>query len=137
MKRGRGTKLMAVADGHGLPIAADGDIASPTEVTLIGATLDARFAEEIAEPFIGDKTYDGYTIAEVGIELIVAHRSNRKVKTQDGRRPRRSRQSWKIKRLFAWLYNSRRLATRNEHIVANFLGFVQLACIIILLHRCS
>ena len=48
---------------------------------------------------------------------------------------RRYRRRWKIERLFAWLQNFRRLITRHEHEVANFLGFVQLGCIVILLRQ--
>jgi transposase len=138
-KRGKGTKLMAVADSHGLPVAIDVASASPAEVKLVHATLDARFVEEVPERLIGDKAYDSdplaKTLAEIGIELIAPHRSNRKVKSQDGRPLRRYKRRWKIERLFAWLQNFRRLVTRWEYDVRNFLGFVQLACIIILLRR--
>jgi transposase len=131
---------MAVADGHGLPIAVDVASASPAEVKLVHATLDARFVEEVPERLIGDKAYDSdplaETLAEVGIELIAPHRCNRKVKTQDGRPLRRYKRRWKIERLFAWLQNFRRLVTRWEYDVHNFLGFVQLGCIVILLRRC-
>jgi transposase len=138
-KRGKGTKLMAVADSHGLPVAIDVASASPAEVKLVHATLDARFVEEVPERLIGDKAYDSdplaKTLAEIEIELIAPHRSNRKVKSQDGRPLRRYKRRWKIERLFAWLQNFRRLVTRWEYDVRNFLGFVQLACIIILLRR--
>lgn len=138
-KRGKGTKLMAVADGHGLPLAVDVASASPAEVKLVHATLDARFVEEVPERLIGDKAYDSdplaEELAEIGIELIAPHRSNRKIKTQDGRPLRRYKRRWKIERLFAWLYNFRRLVTRWEYDVENFRGFVQLGCIIILLRR--
>ena len=40
-----------------------------------------------------------------------------------------------IERVFAWLMRSRRLVTRYEHHAQNFLGFVQLACAVILLRR--
>ncbi len=35
--------------------------------------------------------------------------------------------------LFAWLGNYRRLVVRHEHNIDNFLGFVHLGCILILL----
>src|SRR3712207_7286402 len=41
--RGKGTKLMALADGSGLPLAVCAASASPHEVTLVGATLAASF----------------------------------------------------------------------------------------------
>jgi len=64
----------------------------------------------------------------------VANRAKRK-KTQDGRKLRRYRKRWRVERLFAWLRNFRRLVTRYEYHAANFLAFVQLACIMILLRH--
>jgi len=139
-KRGKGSKLMAVTDGHGLPVAVDVASASPAEVRLVVSTLESRFIPELPERLIGDKAYDSdplaAQLAEGGVELIAPNRSNRKVKTQDGRSLRRYRRRWKVERLFAWLHNFRRLVNRWEYDVANFLGFVQLGCIVILLRRC-
>ena len=138
-KRGKGSKLMAVADRHGLPLAVDVASASPAEVRLVRKTLDVRFIEELPERLIGDKAYDSDALAaelaDAGIELIAPNRRNRKVKTQDGRPLRRYRRRWKIERLFAWFQNFRRLVNRWEYDVVNFLGFVQLGCIVILLRR--
>jgi transposase len=131
---------MAVADGHGLPLAVDVASASPAEVRLVISTLEARFIPELPERLIGDKAYDSdplaAQLAEGGVELIAPNRSNRTVKTQDGRPLRRYRRRWKVERLFAWLHNFRRLVNRWEYDVGNFLGFVQLGCILILLRRC-
>jgi len=95
---------------------------------------------DLPERLIGDKAYDSdplaAKLAEGDGELIAPRRSNRKVKTQDGRPLRRYRRRWKIGRLFAWLYNYRRLVNRWEYDVLNFPGFVQLGCIVILLRRC-
>ena len=41
-KRGKGTKLMAVADGAGFPVAISVGSASPHEVKLVEKTLDDR-----------------------------------------------------------------------------------------------
>ena len=139
-KRGKGSKIMAVADGHGLPLAVDVASASPHETKLVHSTLQARFLREKPQRLIGDKAYDSDALradlAGDGIELITRQRSNRRVKTQDGRSLRRYCRRWKIERLFAWLQNFRRLITRHEQQVLNFLGFVQLGCIVILLRRC-
>jgi hypothetical protein len=54
-------------------------------------------------------------------------------KTQDGRVLRRYRRRWKVERLFSWLYNFRRLSARWEYHADNFLGMLQLGCIVILL----
>jgi transposase len=40
-----------------------------------------------------------------------------------------------IERLFAWLHNYRRISTRHEYHLENYLGFVHLGCILILLNN--
>jgi transposase len=89
---------------------------------------------------IGDRADDAdpldAELARLGVELIAPQRRNRrKPKTQDGRPLRRYRRRWKIERLFAWLGNFRRLVVRYERHARNYLGFVQLGCILILLRR--
>ena len=69
--------------------------------------------------------------------MIAPNRKNRKHKTQDGRPLRRYRRRWKVERTIAWLQSFRRVRARDEHKAQNFLGFVQLACILILLRRIS
>lgn len=48
---------------------------------------------------------------------------------------RRYKRRWKIERLFAYLGSFRRLVVRYERSAQNFLGFVQLGCIKLLLRR--
>ncbi len=131
---------MVVADFNGLPLAADAASASPHEVTLVHDTLQARFTRERPARLIGDRAYDSdpldRELEAEGVELIAPHRSNRrKPRTQDGRCLRRYRRRWKVERLNAWLQNFRRIATRFEYHAENYLGFVHLGCIKILL-RC-
>ena len=131
---------MAVADSAGLPLAIYTESASPHEVTLVADTLLQSFVAEQPARLIGDKAYDSdpldAELAERGIELIAPHRANRKkAATQDGRKLRRYGRRWKVERLWAWLQNFRRVATRFDYHVENFLGFVHLGCIKILL-RC-
>jgi transposase len=137
-RRGKGTKLMALADASGLPISVCTASASPHEVSLVEETLRASFVEEKPERLIGDRAYDSdpldAELREEGVEMIAPHRRNRKKKkTQDGRKLRRYKRRWKIERLFAWLHNFRRLVIRYERRAENYLGFVQLGCIVILL----
>ena len=139
-KRGKGTKLMAVADRAGFPLAVYAASASPHEVTLVAETLAQVFTNQQPERLIGDKAYDSDTLdeelTEAGIEMIAPHKSNRKkAATQDGRPLRRYKRRWKIERLFAWLQNFRRIAMRFDFHDENYLGFVHLGCIRILL-RC-
>ena len=130
---------MAIADASGLPIAAHVQSASPHEVRLVEETLDSRFIEDTPERMIGDKAYDSDPLDQrlecyYATELIAPHRANRKKpKTQDGRPLRRYKRRWKVERLFAWLHNFRRLVVRYEYHAENFLGMLQLGCIIILL----
>ena len=132
---------MAVADSHGLPVAVCIASASPHEVTLVEETLDAMLIDEVPALLIGDKAYDSDPLddrlrRERGIELIAPHKGNRKKRaTQDGRPLRRYFRRWKVERLFAWLQNYRRLVVRYERHAANFLGFVQLGCMLILMRH--
>src|SRR5438128_474936 len=119
-KAGKGTKIMAIADAHGLPCAAAIASASPHEVTLVEATLQKRFTRRKPRRLIGDKAYDSdpldARLRKRKIELIAPHKSNRKKKpTQDGRTLRRYKRRWKIERLFSWLQRFRRLETRYEY----------------------
>ena len=139
-KRGKGTKIMAIGDSHGLPIAICTASASPAEVKLVAQTVENKFVTGRPEQLIGDKAYDSDKLDEqmmeqFGTEMIAPHRRSRRVdrKTQDGRPMRRYCRRWKIERLFAWLFNFRRLVVRYEYHIENFIGFVNLACAIILL----
>ena len=108
---------------------------------LVAATLAQRFIGPAPERLIGDKAYDSDGLdrqleSELGIKLIAPHRSNRtKPQSQDGRALRRYKRRWKIERLFAWLYNFRRLVVRYEYHATNFLGMLQLGCAVILLRQ--
>lgn len=111
------------------------------EGTLVEETIDSGFLAAAPERLVGDRAYDSDGLderlwTERGIELIARHRSNRRrAKTQDGRLLRRMRRRWRVERLFSWLQNYRRLVTRYERHAENFLGFVYLGCICILLRH--
>ena len=55
--------------------------------------------------------------------------------TQDGRILRSYKRRWKIERLFAWMQNWRKLVTRYEYKLQNFVAFVKLVCIMLLFKR--
>jgi transposase len=106
----------------------------------VEAVLAGCFLDEVPERLIGDKAHDSDALDQQlseahGIEMISPNRSNRKQKTQDGRPLRRDRRRWKVERIFAWMQNYRRLVTRWEYHIENFLGFVQLACLLMLLRH--
>jgi transposase len=147
-QRGKGTKkLMTISDNAGIPISVYiTSTASPhNEVTtLTEATVSKCFVfNEKPERIIGDKAYDSDPLdeklaIEYGVELIAPHRYNRQApSTQDGRPLHHCyKHRWKIERLlFVWLQNFRRIPVRYEYHAENFLGLIQLGCIMILLRR--
>jgi transposase len=138
-KRGKGVKILAIVDRHGLPLSVSTHAANHHEVTLVQLSFDFYMLEAKPEHLVGDKAYDSdaldATLQKDGVEMISPHRSNRKLKTQDGRPLRRYARRWVVERYFAWLHWKRRLVTRWEYYSSNFLGFVELASITILLRR--
>src|SRR5579864_913077 len=140
-RRGKGSKIMAIADRHGLPVACCVTSASPHESKLVEATVAQRFTRAKPQRMIGDRAYDSDPLDQRlrqkhGIRLIAPHKYNRRRRsTQDGRELRRYCRRWKIERLFAWLHNFRRLVSRWEYHEANFLGMLQLGCLMILLRH--
>ena len=71
-----------------------------------------------------------------GVKLVSPHRKNRKKpKTQDGRELRRYKRRWIVERFFAWMKHKRRLLNRWELYPENFLGFVQVSAVILLLRQ--
>jgi transposase len=139
-KRGKGTKIMVLTDAEGLPLGADTASASPHEVTLIEALLEKRVLRQKPRRLIYDEAADSDPLRKRlqsrGIELVCRHRRNRvKPPTQDGRKLRRFRRRWKVERSISWLQNFRRLVTRYEFHAHLFHGFVQLACLIVVLGR--
>jgi transposase len=131
---------MAISDAHGIPIAIHTTSATPHEVTLVEDTLEQNLLTDAPERLIGDGAYDSdpldQKLEKKGTRLIAPHKKNRVSEpTQDGREFRRYKRRWKIERLFAWLYNYRRLVTRWESKLENFNGFLTLGCILILLRH--
>src|SRR6516164_2242742 len=72
--RGKGTKIMAIADRHGLPVAVGIASASPHETRLVATTLEQRFTAAAPQRLIGDRAYDSdpldHQLQQQGIKLI-------------------------------------------------------------------
>ena len=131
---------MAIVDRHGLPLSVSTYAANHHEVTLVQLSFDFYMIEAKPENLIGDRAYDSdkldAELKQEGVEMISPHRSNRVLrKTQDGRRLRRYERRWIVERFFAWIQWQRRLLVRWEYYAQNFLGFVQLAAMVILLKQ--
>jgi transposase len=131
---------MVLTDAMGTPLSVEIHSASPAEVTLIESLLDHRRLRRRPKRLIYDRAADSdplrQRLARRGIDLICPHRQNRRrPPLQDGRKLRRFRRRWKIERTNSWLQNFRRVVVRYEYHANLFLGFVQLACLLITLRR--
>ena len=112
-KRGKGMKIMAIVDRHGLPLSVSTHAANHHEVRLVQLCFDFYMIEAKPENLIGDRAYDSDPLDEElrndGIEMIAPHRSNRsKPPTQDRRRLSRYMRRWLVERFFAWIQWQRR-----------------------------
>jgi Transposase DDE domain len=72
---GKGSKIVAVANSHGLPIAVGVTSASPNESTRVEGTLAQRHISALPQLSIGDKAYDSDPLDarlrhQHGIEMI-------------------------------------------------------------------
>src|SRR5437879_11246962 len=101
---------MAIVDRHGLPLSVSTYAANHHEVTLVQLSFEFYMIEAKPENLIGDRAYDSdkldADLRREGIEMF-----------------------------FAWIQWRRRLLVRWEYYPRNFLGFVQLAAICILLRQ--
>jgi putative transposase len=126
---GLSTKIHAATEALGLPVRL---IGSP------GQRNDIAFAHDLIDGFnadaaIGDKGYDADPlvdrIAEAGTEVVIPPKRNRKIQRPYDTDLYKERN--RIERFFNKLKQFRRVATRYDKLLANFMGFVKLAAIAI------
>ncbi|TXH85543.1 MAG: IS5 family transposase [Rhizobium sp.] len=126
---GLSTKIHAATEALGLPIRL---IGSP------GQRNDIAFAHDLIDGFetaaaLADKAYDAdhlcERIVEAGAELVIPPKRNRKVQRTYDADLYKERN--RIERFFNKLKQFRRVATRYDKLLANFMGFVKLAAIAI------
>src|SRR5260370_27139628 len=133
-KHGKGSESMAIADGHGFPLAVHVASASPHETKLVEPTLEQPFLLEAPQRMIGDRAYDSDPLDQrihqrYGVQLIAPHKFVRvAAATQDGRVLPRYPPRWKVEPLFAWLHNFRRTVSPWEYNPENFLPLLKLPC---------
>lgn len=121
------TKIHAGTDALGLPVRL---IAGP------GQQNDAARGEELVEGLeagavLADKGYDSnqlrQKIKDQGSEVIIPPRKHRKVSIPYDKDLYKERNA--VERFFNKLKHFRRVATRYDKLLVNFLGFVKLAAI--------
>jgi len=131
-KRGKGTKLMAVADGAGIPVAIHATSASPHEITLIEATLEQRFVAAKPERLIGDRAYDSDALRRQllarGMRPVIPNAPYRKrLHPFDAEAYKRRNL---VERAFCRLKDFRRIATRYDKLACTYAAAVCLAAIV-------
>lgn len=137
-KKGKGTKLMLMTDGQGVPLSAFTTSAQDAEVNTIETLVDVRQLKKRPQRLLYDKAADADWLRDAlesrGIEQVTPHRHGRKKPSrQDGRALRRYRHRWKVERTISWLGFQRRLLVRHEHHAHLFEGFVHWACTLLCL----
>ena len=87
-KRGKGMKIMAIVDRHGLPLSVSTHAANHHEVRLVQLCFDFYMIEAKPETLIGDRAYDSDPLDDDlrrdGIEMVAPHRSNRRMDADSG-----------------------------------------------------
>ncbi len=126
---GLSTKIHAAGDALGLPVRL---IASP------GQRNDIAYAHELIDGFqarytIADKGYDANDLIDkiVGTQAAVVIPPKRNRKDQRTYDADLYKERNLIERFFSKLKQFRRVATRYDKLIANFMGFVKLAAIAI------
>ncbi len=123
------TKIHAATEALGLPVRL---LASP------GQRNDIAFAHDLvegieAEAVIADKGYDAdhfvERVAQEQVQVVIPPKRNRKKQRSYDVVLYKERN--RIERFFNKLKQFRRVATRYDKLLANFMGFVKLAAIAI------
>jgi len=126
---GLSTKIHVASDALGNPIRLIGGPGQENDITRAHQLIDGLKADAT----IGDKSYDANhlheKIDEQGSEIVIPPKRNRKVQRPYDAELYKERNL--IERFFNKLKQFRRVATRYDKLLVNFLGFVKLAAIAI------
>ena len=123
------TKIHAASDALGLSVRLIGTPGQRNDIALAQDLIEGFEADAV----IADKGYDADcladTIVESGAEVVIPPKRNRKVQRSYNKHLYRERNA--VERFFCKLKQFRRVATRYDKLLANFMGFVKLAAIAI------
>jgi putative transposase len=126
---GLSTKIHAATEALGLPLRLIGTPGQRNDIAFAHELIDG-LAAEVA---IADKGYDAdhlaERIADAGTEVVIPPRRNRTYRRAYDEDLYKERN--RIERFFNKLKQFRRVATRYDKLLANFMGFVKLAAIAI------
>ena len=134
MGRSRGgfsTKIHIAVDALGNPVEFILTAGQEADVTQAEPLID----EHEAGAYILDKAYDSDAVVAAarrrGAQAVIPSKKNRKVPREYDKHLYKERK--KVEWFFSLLKQYRRVATRYEKTARNFLGFVHVASIIVLL----
>ena len=128
---GFGTKLHIAVDGLGNPVEFILTGGQEADINQGEALIDGHDAEAV----IADKSYDGDDFVEAieagGSAAVIPPRKNRIFKREYDKHLYKERNL--AERFINRIKQDRRVATRYEKTARNFLGFIRLAAIMVLL----
>ena len=126
---GLSTKIHAATEALGLPVRLIGSPGQRNDIALAHDLIDGFEAQAI----LADKCYDADhlcdKIEKAGTDVVIPPKRNRKTQRSYDRDLYKERN--RVERFFAKLKQFRRVATRYDKLLVNFMGFVKLAAIAI------
>ena len=121
--------MHVATDGTGLPVRFE---VGPGQESDIGRAGDL-IKDLNAEAVLADRGYDAdhfiETIRETGAEPVIPPRKNRKLMREYDKEVYRERNQ--VERFFGRLKEFRRVATRYDKLLQNFMGFLKFAAILV------
>jgi hypothetical protein len=117
-------KIMAIVDRHGLPLSVSTHAANHREVRLVQLCFDFYMIEAKPENLIGDRAYDSDPPKG-------RHRDDRAASVQ----PKQAAHARSSSASSPGFNGSAGSSFAGSTTANNFLGFVQLACLVILFKR--
>jgi len=123
------TKIHAATDALGMPLNLIGTPGQRNDITQAHNLIEGLEADAL----LADKAYDADHLIEKGkqndTDIVILSKRNRKIERQYDDDLYKERNI--IERFFNKLKQFRRIATRYDKLLANFMGFVKLAAIAI------
>ncbi len=147
---GKGSKIMLLTDGQGLPLGLVVDSAQPHEMRYAAQTIaSVKVPQALGrrrtrpEELIADKADDSVALRQSlhrrGIQVSIPPVQRRERKTPKRGRPLKVgvsfRQRWHVERSNAWMDNCRRLVVRSERKPELYAAFCMLFFILLCLNR--
>jgi putative transposase len=126
---GLSTKIHAAGDALGLPVRLIGKPGQRHDIAFAHGLVEDIHAEAL----LADKGYDANHLVEKmeqkGTQVVIPPKRDRKIQRPYDTELYKERN--RIERFFNKLKQFRRVATRYDKLLANFMGFVKLAAVAI------